>query len=200
MHGFIFLVNTFKVTDKVHFAYTNNQGPCLTSEIFIVESLSFGILLDLFLCLCIHMQNMYLEKNMTLLFYISVLNLKMHQMYQMMIHYQIVFFKDSFFLLRFYLFIFRRGEGMEKGRETSMCGCPSLPPIEDLAHNPGTCPDWELNQRPFGLQPWFNQSTELYQPGPNCSFQSTEYSVDFSMLVHIDISNSLILFKLNLLR
>ena len=26
----------------------------------------------------------------------------------------------------------------------------------DLAHNPGMCPDWELNHRPFGSQPTFN--------------------------------------------
>ena len=24
--------------------------------------------------------------------------------------------------------------------------------MEDLAHNPGMYPDWELNQQPFGLQ------------------------------------------------
>ena len=38
------------------------------------------------------------------------------------------------------------------------------PPTEDLAHNPGTCPDWELNQRPFGSQAR-TQSTEPHQPG-----------------------------------
>ena len=27
-----------------------------------------------------------------------------------------------------------------------------MPPNEDLAHNPGMCPDWELNQQPFDLQ------------------------------------------------
>ena len=26
------------------------------------------------------------------------------------------------------------------------------PPTVDLALNPGMCPDWELNQRPFGSQ------------------------------------------------
>ena len=40
-----------------------------------------------------------------------------------------------------------------------MCGCL------DLAHNPGMCPDWESNQRPFGLQAGA-QSTEPHQPGP----------------------------------
>ena len=55
-------------------------------------------------------------------------------------------FLHFLFFKRFYLFIFR-GEGREIGRETSMCGCLShAPPSGDLAHNPGMCPDWELNQ------------------------------------------------------
>ena len=45
-----------------------------------------------------------------------------------------------------------------------MCGCllPASP--GDLACNLGMCPDWELNQRPFGLQTGA-QSTEPHQPG-----------------------------------
>ena len=31
-----------------------------------------------------------------------------------------------------------------------------MAPTGDLAHNPGMCPDWELNQRPFGSQPTLN--------------------------------------------
>ena len=75
---------------------------------------------------------------------------------------------------RFYLFIFRErgGEGREKERERNISvrlplTCPSLgtwPPTGDLAHNPGMCPDWEWNQRPFGSQSGA-QSTELHQPG-----------------------------------
>ena len=38
------------------------------------------------------------------------------------------------------------------------------PPTGDLAHNPGICPDWEWNQRPFGSQAG-TQSTEPHQPG-----------------------------------
>ena len=38
------------------------------------------------------------------------------------------------------------------------------PATGDLAHNPGMCPDWELNWRPFGLQAC-TQSTEPHQPG-----------------------------------
>ena len=39
-----------------------------------------------------------------------------------------------------------------------------VPPTGDLACNPGMCPDWESNQRPFGLQT-HAQSTKLHQPG-----------------------------------
>ena len=39
-----------------------------------------------------------------------------------------------------------------------------MPPTGDLAHNPGMCPDWQLNQRPFGTQA-DTQSTEPQQPG-----------------------------------
>ena len=38
------------------------------------------------------------------------------------------------------------------------------PPTGDLACNPGTCPDWDLNQQPFGSQV-SAQSTEPHQPG-----------------------------------
>ena len=38
------------------------------------------------------------------------------------------------------------------------------PPTGDLAHNPGMCPDWELNWRPFGSQA-STQSTEPHPPG-----------------------------------
>ena len=37
------------------------------------------------------------------------------------------------------------------------------PPTGELAHNPGMCPDQELNQRPFNLQAG-TQSTEPHQP------------------------------------
>ena len=38
------------------------------------------------------------------------------------------------------------------------------PSTGDLACNPGMCPDWELNRRPFGSQA-STQSSELHQPG-----------------------------------
>ena len=53
----------------------------------------------------------------------------------------LVFFKDL------YLFL-DRGEGREKERERNINVWLPLvqPPTGDLAHNPGMCPDWELNQ------------------------------------------------------
>ena len=57
-----------------------------------------------------------------------------------------------------YLFLERR-EGREKERERnidvqqkhqSVASC--VPPTGDLACNPGMCPDWESNRRPFSLQ------------------------------------------------
>ena len=63
------------------------------------------------------------------------------------------------------LFIFReRGREGEVG-EKHRCvvvSCTSL--TGDLACNPGMCPDWEPNQRPFGLQSGA-KSTEPHQPG-----------------------------------
>ena len=38
-----------------------------------------------------------------------------------------------------------------------------------LACNPGMCPDWELNQQPFGSQA-STQSTEQHQPGLSLQF------------------------------
>ena len=49
--------------------------------------------------------------------------------------------------------------GKERGREGEKYQCvvaPGTPPTGDLAHNPGMCPDWESNQRPFGSQSMLN--------------------------------------------
>ena len=44
---------------------------------------------------------------------------------------------------------------------------PLSHPRQNLAHNPGMCPDWELNQQPFGSQA-SAQSTEPHQPRQPC--------------------------------
>ena len=67
-----------------------------------------------------------------------------------------------FLFKRFCLLIFKE-RGRERERETSMCGCLSYTCTGDLAHNPGLCPDRELNQQPFVLQA-SAQSTEPHQP------------------------------------
>ena len=62
-----------------------------------------------------------------------------------------------------YLFLERGREG--ERREKHQCVVVShTPPTGDLARNPGTCPNWVLNRRPFG---WLagTQSTEPHQPG-----------------------------------
>ena len=51
------------------------------------------------------------------------------------------------FFKRFYLFILERGEGREKERERNIYRLPLTHP--HLAHNPGMCSDWELNQPPW---------------------------------------------------
>ena len=59
-----------------------------------------------------------------------------------------VFFKNILFICR------QRAREGARERDKHQCvvvsSMPSLP-TGDLARNPGTCPDWKLNWRPFGL-------------------------------------------------
>ena len=73
-------------------------------------------------------------------------------------------FSKRFLFLKI-LFIFReRGREGEREGEKHQCVVAScMPPIGDLACNPGMCPDWESNQWPFGSQA-HAQSMELHQP------------------------------------
>ena len=72
-----------------------------------------------------------------------------------------------------------------------MCGCFSYaptPPTGDLARNPGICPDWESNWRPFGSQAG-TQSTEPHQPGQEALFKCHSQphpleKIPFNTLVH----------------
>ena len=77
----------------------------------------------------------------------------------------------SFFKKILYIYLFlERGEGKEKEKETSVCGCLShAPSTEDLACNPGMCPEWESNQQLFGSQARA-QFPELHQQGQYFSF------------------------------
>ena len=78
----------------------------------------------------------------------------------------IIFFSFIFFKILF----LERGEGRQKERQKHQCVVASHSPhTGDLACNPGMCPDWASNQRPFGLQAGA-QSTEPHQPGLNYLF------------------------------
>ena len=75
----------------------------------------------------------------------------------------ISFLKIRFFFLKDFIYLFLdRGEGREK--EKHQCVVASQAPhAGDLAGNPGTCPDWESSQGPFGSQAG-TQYTEPHQP------------------------------------
>ena len=68
----------------------------------------------------------------------------------------LLFFKDFI-----YLFL-KRGEGREKKRKRNVDLVHTL--TRDPTHNPGPCPDRELNQGPVSLQD-DAQTTELHQSG-----------------------------------
>ena len=66
-------------------------------------------------------------------------------------------FKDFIYLL-----LERVRDGEREGEKHQCVVASYVPPTEDLACNPGVCPDWELDHWPFGLQA-STQSTEPYQ-------------------------------------
>ena len=73
----------------------------------------------------------------------------------------------SFFFFKDFIYLFlERGREREREGEKQQCVLAShAPPTGDLARNPGMCPDWESDRRPFDLQA-SAQSTEPHQPGP----------------------------------
>ena len=54
--------------------------------------------------------------------------------------------------------------GEREGEKHQRVVASLVPPTGDLAHNPGMCPDWELNLRPFAFQAG-TQSTEPHWRG-----------------------------------
>ena len=81
----------------------------------------------------------------------------------------LIFFIDRLisFLPSFFLYLIFREKGRErerKGEKYQWVVVSSVIPTGDQACNPGMCPDWKLNQWPFGLQAG-TQSTEPYQLG-----------------------------------
>ena len=67
--------------------------------------------------------------------------------------------------LKDFIYFSREGKGGRKGEKHQCVVASHAPPTGDLAHNPGVCPDQELNQWPFGSQA-STESTEPHQPGP----------------------------------
>ena len=55
-------------------------------------------------------------------------------------------------------------EGEREGEKHQCVLASHMPLTGDIVGNEGMCPDWELNQRSFGLQAGA-QSTEPHQPG-----------------------------------
>ena len=66
------------------------------------------------------------------------------------------------------------GEGEREGEKQQCVAASHVTPTGDLARNPGTCPDWESNRRPFGSQAR-TQSAEPRQQGWETSFQQESY-------------------------
>ena len=82
--------------------------------------------------------------------------------------YYVQMFSFSFFFKILFIYFRQRGrEGEREGEKHQCVVASSMPLIGDLAHNPGVCPDWESNWRPFGLQAG-PPSTEPHQPGQKC--------------------------------
>ena len=70
-----------------------------------------------------------------------------------------------FFKELIYLFLeSREGKQTERERNINVWLPLTSSPTGDLAYNPGMCPVWESNQRPFGMQDG-TQSTEPHYPG-----------------------------------
>ena len=65
-----------------------------------------------------------------------------------------------------YLIFLETGERGSQGEKHQCVVASRAPPTGYLAHNPGMCPDWELNQQPVGSQVG-TIFTEPHQPGQN---------------------------------
>ena len=90
-----------------------------------------------------------------------------------------VLFKDFIYL---YL---ERGEGSEKDREKHQYAVASRAPhTGELTRDPGMCPDWEPNWRPFGSQAG-TQSTEPHQPGQNAGMLNRKVILLIAIFVNI---------------
>ena len=105
-------------------------------------------------------------ENNNFMFFISSLALIGHSNNDLANSFIVFILFYFYFLKDFIYFIFtQRGREGEKEGEKHQCVVAShVPHTGDLACNPGMCSEWELNQRPFGLQAG-TQSTDPHQPG-----------------------------------
>ena len=60
-----------------------------------------------------------------------------------------------------YLFLERGREGEREGEKHRRVVASRALPTGDMAHNPGMCPDWELNQRPLVHRPTLNPLSHI---------------------------------------
>ena len=104
-----------------------------------------------------------------------------------------LFYFHFYFFKDFHLFTFRQRLRKEKreGKKHYCVVVSHAPPTGDLVCNPHMCPDWESNQRPFGLQA-SAQSTEPHQPGLLSPLLNEDiYYLGFSCSVpfcHLDLN------------
>ena len=100
-----------------------------------------------------------------------------------------------------YLFLERGREGEREGEHHHCAVASYTPPTGDLAHSPGMCSDWELNQQPFVLQVG-TPSTEPHQPGWYYLFSVSQNIVkvsDLIMALFLIYNTNMELFNLNIL-
>ena len=92
-------------------------------------------------------------------------------------------FKNFFKLINSFSFRKRGREGEREGEKHQCVVASHMPHTGDLAHNPGMCPDWELNQQPFAL--WADaQSTEPHKPGQFSSFDPVTLSPRYTSALY----------------
>ena len=70
------------------------------------------------------------------------------------------FFKKIFY---FIFFLERGREGGSEGEKHQCVVASCVPPTEDLACNPGMCPDWKLNWQPLVCRPVLNPLSHTTQ-------------------------------------
>ena len=83
------------------------------------------------------------------------------------VHKRFLFFIFYFFKDFIYSFLERGKRGEIEGEKHKRVVVSHAPSTGDLACNPGMCPDWESNWRPFHSQA-VTQSAEPHKPGPFC--------------------------------